>query len=748
VERRRTFLPVCTAVCVLALIAAAPPRQAQRASDPALPVSVAIAAAEGALRDGEQQIAESRYRTAVFHAWMLVGALDTAEGQLTAARDAFARASTSTIEPREALQSLALIHLRLGDARSATDILTRIAAADAKDLYTRRLLAQALVADGQPEEAVLDLQEVHAASPEDLEVAFLLASGYLRLKKVGEAERLFTRIAAARPLPQTYVLIGRTYRDAGEFDRARSALQTAIKKDPKVRRAHYYLGTIAVLEEGAVQLQTAIAEFQKELAIYPEDPVASLRLGMALVEAQQPAAALPRLQAAVATRSPPADAYHYLGRCQLALDRPSDAVKSFRKALELTQGSGVDELRLLGIHYQLAVALRKTGAADEAAKHFEAAERTSARRADTSRERLTRYLADAPESSGATVPVASFMDSVELGASPLSMLGDAERRELRSRLREALARAYLNLGIMQARAGRFARAAELFENASSVAPDFPQVQYSLGVAYFNAGQYKKAAAPLERAFSTNKSDETLRRMLALAWLNTEVYDKAAELLAKDAVRGAEPSLQYAYGLALVRSNRAADAEAIFGRLLAEHGDTAELNVVLGQAHAQQGDYEAAITSFKRALSLKTDVADANAALGLIYLQQGRLTEAADALRAELKSRPGDLKARHTLATVLDLQGQQDEALTEVRAVLKANPDFADARYLLGKMQLARGSVQEAVETLEAAARLAPEEANIHYQLGQAYQKAGRTEQARQQFELFQRLKDKRAGRRP
>ena len=328
----------------------------------------------------------------------------------------------------------------------------------------------------------------------------------------------------------------------------------------------------------------------------------------------------------------------------------------FGKALALTQGS-TDELRLLGIHYQLAVALRKLGADDEAAVHFAAAEQTSAKRADTSRERLARYLTDAPDAVASTAPVSSLTDSMPLGESPLAGVGEANRAALRQQLRDALARAYPNLGIMLARGGRFARAAQRFEEAALVNADFPQVQYSLGVAYFNAGQYLKATAPLERAFALNKGDDTLRRMLALSWLNTDVYDKAADLLAADAVRGSDPSLQYAYGLALVRSSRATEAESTFARLLAEHGDTAELNVVLGQAHAQQGDYESAVTSFKRALALKPDVAEANAALGLIYLQQGQLAEAASALRAELKARPGDFKARHTLATVLDLDGQ-------------------------------------------------------------------------------------------
>jgi tetratricopeptide (TPR) repeat protein len=318
-------------------------------------------------------------------------------------------------------------------------------------------------------------------------------------------------------------------------------------------------------------------------------------------------------------------------------------------------------------------------------------------------------------------------------------------QELRRRVMTALASAYLNLGVMQAQRQRFERAAELLERAAEVDPAFPKVQYSLGVARFNAHQFDKATGPLARALADQPHDVALKRMLAMAWLNTEAFDKAAELLRDDPGREDDPALQYAYGLALVRGNHASEAEPVFARLLARHGDSAELNVLLGQAHAQRGDFDAAIQSLKRALELKPDVAEASAALGVIYLKQGQLLEAEAALRAELKGHPSDVKTAHNLATVLDRQGRPEEALALLREVLKAKPDFADARYLFGKVLLAQGAAKEAAQHLEAAARLAPEDANIRYQLGQAYQKLGRSDAAREQFEVFQKLKDKRRG---
>jgi tetratricopeptide (TPR) repeat protein len=718
--------------------ALAPPGIAATAPDPAAALEDAMSAAESSLRDGELQSAESHYRDALLEGWLLMGSLEATGGRLPQARDALRRAGTVAVETQRPRRSLALVHLRMGEAKEAVELLAPLATRNPSDTALRRLLAQALASSGQPERAVQELEEARAVAPGDLEVVFALATGYLKLKRAEAAERLFEGIVKERPIPQTHVLIGRTYRDFGEYDRARVELLAALKQDPRVLRAHYYLGTVGVMSEGPARLEEAIGEFHRELEINPGDPLTSLRLGIALMESRRPEEALPVLEAASRARPPAADAFHYLGRAQLALDRPGVAAASLKRALELVGGPVVDPVQLGSIHYNLALALRKRGDTEEAAAHFSAAELASARIAESARERLSRYMRDSPD------PETSATLDLPVGV-PLDGLAPPDLFALAKRVTAALAQACLNLGVMQAQKERYPRAVEMFEMAAEVDPVFPKVQYSLGVARFNAQQFDKATGPLSLALAEAAGDVGLRRMLAIAWLNAEAYEKAAELLRDDPGRDEDASLQYAYALALVRSNRASEAEPIFGRLLARHGDTAELNVMLGQAHAQQGDYDGAVRSLKRALELKPDVAEANAALGVIYLKQGQLPEAEQALRAEVTARPADVKSAHNLATVLDLQGRPEEALALLRTVLKAKPDFADARYLFGKVLLSQGAAEEAAQHLEAAARLAPEDANVHYQLGQAYQKLGRVDAAREQFEVFQKLKDKRRG---
>jgi tetratricopeptide (TPR) repeat protein len=719
------------------LAANAAPAAAPATPGPADALDAYLTQAELSLQSGEAQIAESRYRSAVAEGYLLLGSVDASEGRLESARDAFRSATLATADARQATQHLAMALLELGDAKEAVTLMTHLATRNARDMGIRRLLAQSLILAGRPGEAIQELEDAHRAAPDDLETTYVLAAGYVRMKKPEQAKALFAELARQRPIAATHVLIGRTYRDYGEYALARAELKQALALDPRARRAHYYLGMVAAIEDLA-SLDVAISEFQQELKVAPDDPPTNLSLGLALVMARRYEEALVPLQKAVRWQPPQASAFHFLGRCLVSLDRAAEAKQALTRALELSERRGRDDSQLRNIHYQLGLAERALGETDAAARHFDEAQRLTARLADNDRESLDRYLRDAAEP---LPPLGTpMLDTAAFAALPAE-----ERASLRERARTAIARASFNLGVLQTQANRFAQAAAEFERAAAVDPAFPQLQYSLGVSWFNAQQPRKAAAPLAKALEATPDDQNLRRMLALASLEADDPARAAELLERDPGRDGDPSLQYAYALALVRSGRAAAAEPVFRRLLAQHGDTAELHVLVGQAHAQQGDYPGAVESLRRALELKPDVAEANGALGLIYLQQGKLDEAQQALQRELKLRPDDATSQQRLAAVLELQGKLDEALAELKKVLRARPDHAQARYLYGKILLAQGSAEQAAEQLEAAVRSAPKDANIHYQLARAYQSLGREEAARKEREVYQQLKDQRPG---
>ncbi len=701
-----------------------------------------MAEAERTLRQGETQAAESWYREALLEGWLLLGDLHRADGAPAAAETAYRQALASALETERPRLALAELALERGDPDGAANRLRPLLARNPDNGRAVRLLARAFSASGKPELAVQQLERAAEKLPDDLETRFALATGYLRLKRTEAAAELFERLAEDRPIPQTWILIGRTYRDHDEFDLGRAALERAIRQDPEVPRAHYHLGLLELQNDGRAAVDAAIANFERERRISPEDPVNAFYLGMALVVARRFEDALALLDIAVRSELGRVDALLQRGQALLGLDRAAEAAAALEHAVGLTADHPPDTLdagQMESLHYQLALALRRSGRGAEAGPHFKAAERYSAASTEGIRDRLAAYLGSREQGSrGAALATRSLIET------PVSGFGPQARKRLFGAVRTTLARASFNLGVMATQARRFVRAADHFDRAAAVAPDFPRVRYSLGVARFNAGQFEQAAAPLSAALERQPEDPALRRMLAIAWLNAESYDRAARLLAADPGRDADRSLQYAYGLALVRSGRTAEAQPIFDRLLAEHADWPELNVLLGQAAAQEGDFEAAVEHLQRALELQPGVAEAQATLGNIYLRQGRLAEAEAALRAELASHPGDHRARYILATVLELDTRAQASLRELDLVLDARPDDADARYLRGKILLKEGRVEEAAAQLLAASELAPEDPNIRNQLGQAYQQLGDRERAREQFEIFRKLKGRAA----
>ena len=676
------------ALLLLALLAGARPVGPAESSATAA-LDLAVAQAQASLQRGDIAAAQLHYGRALFEGWLALATLERFAGRLAEARAAVENAATSA----------------------------------AGDASTTRVLASAWRRVGEPERAVQVLDARPAGVADDPEAAFLLGTEYLWLKEAASAERLFAQALAARPLPQLHVLIGRAYRDAGEYERARRHLRSALTQDPRVRHAHYYLGMTALADaaSGPDRLDAAISEFRAELALDPTDPLSNDQLGVALLDAGRAEDAVRALEIAAKGDARFLSVSH-LGRGQLALDRPAEAAASLRRALVLAgqQGAGAAELRT--IHYQLALALRKLGDAPGAAEHFAAARQASAE-----------------DGAEGTLPARALGESGEGGMGDAASLADlpAPRRdEVERHVKGELARTYLNLGVIEAQAQRFPEAAQRFEQAASLDPAFPQVQSSLGIAYFNAREFGRAVGPLERARAASPGERGLARMLALAWLNTEEYAKAADLLRDDPERDADPSLQFAYGMALVKSERAAEAEQVFARLLRVHGDSAELSVMLGQAYAQQGNFEAALESLQRAISLKPDVAEARSTMGVIYLRQGRLAEAEQALRAETAAHPSDLRAQQDLAIVLDLLQRADEAVPLLRRVVESRPQQTGAQYLLGKILLAQGVAEEAALHLEAAVKASPADASAHYQLGARGL-------AEREFERFRELKARR-----
>jgi tetratricopeptide (TPR) repeat protein len=129
---------------------------------------------------------------------------------------------------------------------------------------------------------------------------------------------------------------------------------------------------------------------------------------------------------------------------------------------------------------------------------------------------------------------------------------------------------------------------------------------------------------------------------------------------------------------------------------------------LGNALADAGRVEAAVSEYEAALALDPTRPDTHYNLGLSLIALGRPAEAMPSLQEALRLRPDYVAAEATLGDALTDLGRFAEAIPHYEAVLRLHPDDADAHNNLG---VALGQLDRLVEArrhFTEALRLRPD----------------------------------------
>jgi tetratricopeptide (TPR) repeat protein len=103
---------------------------------------------------------------------------------------------------------------------------------------------------------------------------------------------------------------------------------------------------------------------------------------------------------------------------------------------------------------------------------------------------------------------------------------------------------------------------------------------------------------------------------------------------------------------------------------------------LGNALADQGRFEEAISHYREAIRLKGDYAEPHYNLGNALASEGRHDEAISHYRDALRLKPSYVEAHNNLGMALVHTGRFDEAIQQFRRALELDPHYADAEYNL------------------------------------------------------------------
>ncbi|MGC1415341.1 MAG: tetratricopeptide repeat protein [Candidatus Acidiferrum sp.] len=195
----------------------------------------------------------------------------------------------------------------------------------------------------------------------DPDVLFVLVHAYSDLS---------TRTAQdlARTAPQSiaaHKLNAEALEMQGKWEPAQLEYEGILKKEPDAPGIHFLLGRLLLSrpDAGPDAVARAKQEFEKELQIDPHNAGAEYILGEIARQASQWDEAIPHFSRAAQLDTTFGDAYMGLGFCLVSLKRYEEAIPPLRVAVRL-------EGKNPAAHYNLAVALERSGQKDEAEKEF------------------------------------------------------------------------------------------------------------------------------------------------------------------------------------------------------------------------------------------------------------------------------------------------------------------------------------------------------------------------------------------
>jgi tetratricopeptide (TPR) repeat protein len=720
---QRIFLAAALAISMSAFAAQSPAKRAEPAARktapaPGIPAPKTDAAqqhfdsAQTYQLAGDFDSAAKEYRRAIAIGLDHLGNLRAARQDYPGAEQLLQQAIAVNPDDPDPAVDLAITELYSGDMPKAETDARAVLQKNPDHFRARALLGKIDFLQGNYQAAADEMQTALGLTT-DFDIAYSLALADLELKKTSLATVLFDEMKNSLPEgAQLHVLIGRAFLATGYPQLATREFERATALDPKYPYAHFYLGLASLLSAQA-----------------PDVPRGESQLELAKAETS--------LQEAIKSQPEDSRVFFYLGQCYASEQQWAKAADAYRSVIKLTPAAQRMDAAMVGAYEGLAEALRKLAKNEEAAAESAKAQRIRAS--------LPKDGTGAP---GSDTRNANDDSNKQELRSMMLRPGDSERADDKAEAAYTksvsllLGQAFHNLGVIDARASRYAQAADEFSQAAKWEPSIPSLDRNWGVAAFRAEKYEQAAGPLERELRRTPNDRPIREILGICYYMTDKFAESAETLRPVLDQLSDNAgLLYAAGVSLVRSGDAKNGARVFSRMLEKDQNVPAVHLMLGQAYAQEQNYGEAQAEFARALRLDPHTAEAHYHSGMVALKQGKVDTSADQFQQELSVNPGYIPAEYQLGYVRLQMHQTDEAIPLLQDVVSRQPDHSDAHYELGKALLEQGKVKDAIQDLETSIRQHPTD-YAYYQLSVAYRREGRGNDADQAVAMYQKLRPK------
>jgi tetratricopeptide (TPR) repeat protein len=299
--------------------------------------------------------------------------------------------------------------------------------------------------------------------------------------------------------------------------------------------------------------------------------------------------------------------------------------------------------------------------------------------------------------------------------------------------------AFAHLGLIEARQEHYKEAIPHYRKALALNPRVPGLRLNLGLALFKAGNLKEAIPQftiLLKAASPNSS-EALRYTILLGMANYGIGQFAQAAPYLRAAADADPQnlpIRLALAHSLLWSKQYSKVLEAYKEILALDPDSAEADMLAGEALDEMKDTPAAIEMFRKAAKAKPNQPNVHFGLGYLLWTRKQYPEAIAEFQAELNNDPHHAQSLLYIADSHVQMNQYSDAAPLLEQAIKQDPSLGLAHLDLGIVAVNEGNNDEALREFLAAEKLIPDDVNVHWRLGRLYRAMGRKAEAKAELD--------------
>jgi tetratricopeptide (TPR) repeat protein len=299
--------------------------------------------------------------------------------------------------------------------------------------------------------------------------------------------------------------------------------------------------------------------------------------------------------------------------------------------------------------------------------------------------------------------------------------------------------AFAHLGLIEAHKEDYKQAIQFYRKALALNPKFPGLRLNLGLAFFKDGDMENAIRqfePLLKSSAAGTADaEKFNILIGMAHYGEGDFKEAVPYL-KAAADADQQNLaiRLTLGHSCMWSKQYQCVMDTYHEILALNADSAEADMMAGEALDGLKDDAGAVEQFRAAIKVNPKEPNAHFGLGYLLWTEKHYPEAAKEFKAELANDPAHVQSIEYLADANIQMNEFGDSRPLLEKANKINPNLPLVHLDLAILDVEEGKQEAALREFAQAEKLNPNEVDVHWRLGRLYRSMGRKDEAKAEFD--------------